>query len=146
LLSWGLKRTRRSSLNLEWEPTEAAPDIGLQRRRIVLPAEVVKAVKDQWVPLDPELQSALEQLPRHGKKVFRFTTKRGHVLGADTVSHRIVALAKRAGVKLTMKALRRGFGCRYAGKVSAHVLQRLMRHASIKTTMDYYANVDAAVE
>ena len=45
-----------------------------------------------------------------------------------------------------MHALRRGFGCRYAGKVSAHVLQRLMRHASIKTTMDYYANVDAAVE
>jgi integrase len=55
-------------------------------------------------------------------------------------------LAKRAGVKLTMKALRRGFGCRYAGKVSAHVLQKLMRHASIKTTMDYYANVDVAVE
>jgi hypothetical protein len=45
-----------------------------------------------------------------------------------------------------MKALRRGFGCRYAGKVSAHVLQRLMRHASLKTTMDYYANIDAAVE
>jgi hypothetical protein len=26
------------------------------------------------------------------------------------------------------------------------VLQRLMRHANIKTTMDYSANVDAAVE
>ena len=32
------------------------------------------------------------------------------------------ALAKKAGVKLTMKSLRRGFGCRYAGKVSAHIL------------------------
>jgi hypothetical protein len=30
--------------------------------------------------------------------------------------------------------------------LSAHVLQRLMRHSSIKTTMDYYANIDAAVE
>lgn len=45
-----------------------------------------------------------------------------------------------------MKELRKGFGCHYAGKVSAHVLQRLMRHAEIKTTMSYYANVDAAVE
>jgi hypothetical protein len=26
------------------------------------------------------------------------------------------------------------------------VLQRLMRHSNIKTTMDYYANVDQAVE
>jgi integrase len=56
------------------------------------------------------------------------------------------ALAKRAGVRLTMKTLRRGFGCRYAGKVSAHVLQRLMRHANIKTTLDFYVNFDDAVE
>ncbi len=55
-------------------------------------------------------------------------------------------LAKKAGVRLTMHSLRKGFGCRYAGKVSAHVLQRLMRHASIKTNLDYYANIDAAVE
>lgn len=41
-----------------------------------------------------------------------------------------------------MHWLRKGFGCRYAGKV----LQRLTRHSNIKTTMDYYANVDAAVE
>ena len=29
--------------------------------------------------------------------------------------------------------------------MSAHVLQKLMRHANIKTTTDYYANVDNAV-
>jgi integrase len=45
-----------------------------------------------------------------------------------------------------MRTLRRGFGCRYAGKVPAQVLQRLMRHANITTTMQFYANVDAAVE
>ena len=43
-----------------------------------------------------------------------------------------------------MHTLRKGFGCRYAGRVAAHVLQRFMRHANIKTTMDYYANVDDA--
>jgi hypothetical protein len=45
-----------------------------------------------------------------------------------------------------MHSLRKGFGCRYASHVPAQVLQKLMRHANIKTTMDYYANVDAAVE
>jgi integrase len=43
-----------------------------------------------------------------------------------------------------MKTLRRGFACRYAGKVPAQVLQRLMRHANISTTMAFYANVDDA--
>jgi hypothetical protein len=33
----------------------------------------------------------------------------------------------------------------YAARVPAQVLQKLRRHASIKTTMDFYANVDDAV-
>jgi integrase len=55
-------------------------------------------------------------------------------------------VARQAGVKLTMKSLRKGFGCRYAGKVPAQVRQKLMRHSNIAITMDYYANVDDAVE
>jgi integrase len=103
-------------------------------------------VKDQWVPLDPELRAVLEALPRQGAKVFRFVDSRGNLLGRTGLSTRIRYLAVRAGVKLTMKSLRRGFGRRYAGKVSAHVLQRLMRHANIKTTLDYYVSIDDAVE
>ena len=61
------------------------------------------------------------------------------------MSQRIRCLARRAGVCLTMHSLRRGFGCRYAGKVPAQVLQKLMRHRNIKITMTYYANVDDAV-
>jgi hypothetical protein len=43
-----------------------------------------------------------------------------------------------------MRSLRRGFGCRYAAKVPAQVLQRLMRHANINTTVAFYANIDDA--
>src|SRR5262249_19651721 len=39
---------------LEWEPSAEAPYLDLARDRIVLPAELVKGVRDQWVPLDPE--------------------------------------------------------------------------------------------
>jgi hypothetical protein len=49
-------------------------------------------------------------------------------------------------VKLTFHSLRKGFGCRYAGKVPAQVLQRLMRHSNVSITMAFYANVDEAVE
>jgi integrase len=92
------------------------------------------------------LREALEALPRDGNRVFRFVNSRGAELTSSGVSQQVRTLAKRAGVRMSMKTLRAGFGCRYAAKVSAHVLQRLMRHASIKTTMDYYANIDVAVE
>ena len=49
---------------LEWEECKDAPYLDLARDRIVLPAEVVKAAKDQWVPLDPALKAALLDLPR----------------------------------------------------------------------------------
>jgi integrase len=130
---------------LEWEPTDEAPYLDLARDRIVLPAEFVKAVEDQWVPLDPELRAVLEALPRHGRRVFRFVSRGGVELKCKSVSDRVVRLAKKAGVKLSMRALRRGFGCYYAARVPAQVLQRLMRHSDIGITMDYYANVDDAV-
>jgi integrase len=131
---------------LEWEPTDKAPWLDLARDRIVLPAELVKAVEDQWVPLDAAFREILQALPRRGKKVFHFAAKDGHTLTANGVSQRVIRLAKKAGVKMTMHALRKGFGCYYAGKVPAQVLQKLMRHGDIKTTMAYYANVDAAAE
>jgi integrase len=135
------------AIALEWEENDRAPWVNFARRRIVLPGCFVKGGKDQWVPLDPALQAELEALPRQGRKVFPFTDKRtGGTLGLKGICHRVCGLARLAGVKLTMKALRRGFGCRYAPRVPAQTLQRLMRHRNIKTTLAYYVNLDAAVE
>jgi len=39
--------------------------------------------------------------------------------------------------------LRRTFGSRWARKVMPAVLQRLMRHANVQTTMQYYVDLDA---
>jgi integrase len=131
---------------LEWEETESAPWVDFRRGRIVLPAGFVKAVEDQWVPLDAELRAALERLPLTGRKVFYFPSARGGWLPANGVGMVVRQLARRAGLKLTFKSLRKGFGCYYAARVPAQALQKLMRHANIQTTMDYYANVDAAAE
>ena len=68
-------------------------------------------------------------------------------LTRNGITNRILAMAKQAGVKLSMHRLRKGFGCRVAkqlGKGNAPVLHELMRHSSMQITMDYYANVDEA--
>jgi integrase len=146
LCGWLAGLRRKEALALEWEQTDESPWVDLTANRIWLPAGFVKARKDQWVPLDPHLRQILLALPRHGKTVFRFVGRDGTRLSLTRVSSRVSELAKKARVKLTMKALRRGFGCRHAGRVPAQVLQKLMRHSDIKITMKYYANVDDAVE
>jgi hypothetical protein len=55
-------------------------------------------------------------------------------------------LARRAGLKITLHDLRRSFGCRYAAVVPAQVLQRLMRHADIKTTLEFYTDLDNVLD
>jgi integrase len=147
LCGWLAGLRLNEALALEWRQTDKAPYLDPAHDRIVFAAEVVKADEDQWVPLDPKLWEALNALPRVGRKVFRFDAVDGRgdrEVRDISVCKRVCQLARAAGVKLTMKSLRRGFGCRYAARVPAQVLQKLMRHASIKTTMDYYANVDDA--
>jgi integrase len=62
------------------------------------------------------------------------------------VSRKFSRLAKSLGLKISLHDLRRSFGSRYAAHVPAPVLQRLMRHADIKTTLAYYTDVDDALE
>ncbi len=147
LCGWRAGLRLNEARSLEWHPSEEVPWVDLDQDRIWLPAAFVKSVEDQWIPLDPELREALLALPRRGSKVFSFVSdKTGKPIANSILTCRVIGLARRAGVKLSMHTLRKGFGCRHAGRVSAHVLQRLMRHANIKTTMDYYANIDQAVE
>jgi integrase len=144
MCAWLAGLRLNEALALEWEGTDMAPYLDPAHNRIVFPAEVVKAEEDQWVPLDPDLWVALDALTRRGPKVFQFTGQGGKGVCDITVSSWVRKMAQAARVKLTYKSLRRGFGCRYAARVPAQVLQKLMRHASIKVTMEYYANVDDA--
>jgi integrase len=144
---WLAGLRRNEALELEWGESHEWPWVDLDRNRICLPAAFVKAVEDQWVPLDPDLREMLLALPRHGKKVFRFISRHTkRPITANGLSSTIHNLAKAAGVRLSMKSLRKAFGSRYAGEVPAQVLQKLMRHSNISVTMDYYANIDRAVE
>jgi hypothetical protein len=72
-------------------------------------------------------------LPQLGKKVFRHKKRRCH---PRMMQYTIADLAQQAGVKMTIRALRRGFGCYWASRVPAQVLQKLMRHSSIALTQE----------
>src|SRR5262249_22977270 len=146
LCGWLAGLRLKEAFYLSWVPTEEAAYLDLDRDRIVIPAPVAKAAEDQEVPLDPQLRAELEALPgdRTGSVFYfpRYQTERS--IRYRGMSARIIKLAAAAGVKLTMQTLRRGFGCYYASRVPAQVLQKLMRHGNIALTMKFYANVDAA--
>jgi integrase len=146
---WGGLRLSEAQ-HLQWEPSERLPWLDFQRNRVILPAVFAKSDEDQWIPLHPVLRRALEQLPRIGPAVFPFRSLRGGgPLSDNALGKRVTAIARRAGVRLSMHRLRKGFGCRVAqqlGKGDAPVLHRLMRHSSMQITMDYYASVDDVLQ
>ena len=149
LCGWWAGLRLSEATNLQWDRSEVLPWLDLESRRIVLPAQFAKSGEDQWVPIHSTLYSALTALPRgDGAAVFNFRSRRGGGrLTRNGATNVIRDLAKKAGVRLCMHKLRKGFGCRMAqalGKGGAAVLHEMMRHSSMQVTMDYYANVDDA--
>jgi integrase len=75
----------------------------------------------------------------------------GKPLTAPYVGYVVSQIGQKAGVVVdtalgkcaTAHDLRRAFGTRWAVKVRPAVLQRLMRHSSIQTSMGYYVELDA---
>jgi integrase len=132
--------------HLRRSPSEDWPWVDWQADRIILPAKFVKSCENQWVPLHPSLRDALAAVPLSGDEFFPFRSRKtGGPLTRNGLTNRVLHMAQRAGVKLSMHRLRKGFGCRVAqqlGRGNAPVLHRLMRHSSMQITMYFYASVD----
>jgi integrase len=135
---------------MRWAASDEWPWIDFDRNRVVLPAVFAKSAQDQSVPMHAVLREALATLPRDNELVFPFRSRKGGGrLSRNGITNRVIEMARRAGVKLSMHRLRKGFGCRVAkqlGKGNAPVLHELMRHSSMQITMDYYASVDDALQ
>lgn len=122
---------------LLWEEGDG-PWLDLAAERVRFPAAFCKGRRDDWLPLHPTLLGVLKERGPGKGRVFD--------LAADParLSARFIKMAAPLGVKT--HDLRRSFGTRYAPLVPAHVLQRLMRHQDIKTTLEYYADLDPTLE
>src|SRR5262245_16698462 len=149
LCGWWAGLRLSEALHLRRNGNEKRPWLDLDNHRILLPAEFAKSDVDQWVPLHATLREALADLPDTGDEGLPFRSRKGgEPLSRNGVTNRVILIAKRAGVRLSMHRLRKGFGCRVAkqlGKGNAPILHSLMRHSSMQITMDYYASVEDAL-
>ena len=133
---WYTGMRRQEQLDLTWDE-ESAPHVDFKRKRIWLTAEYTKAVEDQWIPMHPDLVDILGRLLRRGRRVLMVEHK-------DNITTKVKEIVKSVGLRITPRDLRRSFGSRNATEVREPVLQRLMRHADIKTRLECYTNIEVA--
>ena len=155
------------ALNLSWDDERVlCVDFTGQRPMFRFQAAAHKSRKNCILPMPPEFAEFLRHTPDADRTGYVFnprscrrTDKRPRV---DAVSKKITRIGEAAGIKVAERErngmpkvkyasahdLRRAFGLRWANLVMPPILQQLMRHESISTTMEYYVgrNAEAAAE
>ena len=146
------------ALELYWERDDKLTmDLAGPRPMFLIRAALEKGNEDRILPMTPDFAqfvTATHEDRRRGP-VFRLLgLRRQECRDRDWVSHVVCRIGKLAGVKVNTSAagkvkfasahdLRRSFGARWAPRVMPVVLQQLMRHESIDTTLRYYVGQDA---
>lgn len=154
-----LEMLRLSGLRLEeamlasWDapPIQAFPDAA-PYPHLTFHGEGQKSGQDELAPITPAFTEWLRRTPA-SKRTGRIAPvhgERGLPLTHDKVSRVISSIGEAAGIVVSDDGkyasahdLRRAFGREWALKVKPTVLQRLMRHSSISTTMRYYAHLES---
>ncbi len=158
------------ALALHWTDDRLiSVDLSGRRPMFRIRAAAEKGYKDRTLPMSPEFAEMLLATPEKDREglVFKLLPRHDHKkpLRADTVSTTISVIGKKAGVKVvimkpatattpekakfvTAHDLRRSFGFRWSVRVMPPILQQLMRHENIKTTLEYYVgrNAEATAE
>ena len=147
------------AMRLSWDQdTPFAVDLSGRFPAFRIEALAQKGRRDERLPMTPDFATWLLQTPeadRHGQ-VFPLPSlrdgtpqsivKAGCTISAIGESARVVVAKDPDTGKVKYASahdLRRSFGTRWAKKVMPAVLQRLMRHRSINTTMKYYVGIEA---
>lgn len=157
-LLWGLwlSGLRLSeALELSWDdPHKIRADLTSYRHpMLVLPAASQKNRTDQIVPITPDFGEWLARQPVRAGDVFSPLARSLDRIDMIWASRIISRCGEMAGI-ITQKSakgdkfasahdLRRSFGDRWSRKVLPALLQLLMRHSSITTTMMFYVGRNA---
>jgi integrase len=128
-----------------------------RRPMLRIPAECEKGHRDRLLPMTPDFAEYLLRTPEADRRgpVFRPLMLSGNPATATQAGRMVALMGELAGVVVNTDPktnkrkfasahdLRRSFGNRWAKRVMPAVLQKLMRHESIQTTMGYYVDLDA---
>jgi integrase len=143
------------SLVLSWDDDSLISlDLSGKRPRLRIYAEAEKGHRNRLLPMTPDFAEFLLAMPESERqgKVFKVDgIYTGRPMTPKRVSRVVSAIGKKAKVVVnkgdekyaSAHDFRRAFGTRWARKVMPMVLQKLMRHDSIETTMRYYVDLDA---
>lgn len=151
----------REALSLSWDDYADGLQVDMSEQFVSLriPGEHEKGGKDRAYPAAPEFAELLRAIPQDQRKGFVFNPvpsrklKGNEGAGADLCGRTVARIGDAADVVVDKKTddivyasshdLRRSFGLRWSRRVMPPVLQELMRHESIETTMKYYVGQDA---
>jgi integrase len=136
----------RESVALSWDADEPFT-VDLAGRHPQFRILKQKSGKQQLLPMTPDFTEWLLQTPEDARSGPVFPIRVGRDAAGRIVS-RIgkrarVVVDKAAGKFATAHDLRRSFGTRWSQHVMPATLQKMMRHASIKTTMAFYVDREA---
>ena len=135
---------------LSWDrATDFAVDLDSGRHpRFRIAAAGQKSRRDELCPMAPEFAAMLQRIPT-AKRIGR-VFKAAERYSFDWLVKVVSEIGQKAGVIVDAKSemfasahsLRRSFGTRWASRVKPAVLKRMMRHASINTTMAFYVDIE----
>ncbi len=147
----GLRLEEATRLAWDTPPIQVSPD-AIPHPYLLFYGEGQKSGEDELVPITPAFAEWLRTTPRKERKglVAPLHGLRGEQLTHDPISRFISDIGEAAevfvsddGKPASAHDLRRAFGREWAQKVKPLILQRLMRHKSINTTMKFYAQLDS---
>lgn len=162
--AWNLEALWRSGFRIgetfafTWEESNFhfVYDLNGRRPMIAIAATHEKGGQMRLLPMAPDFVALLRDVPKRKRtgQVFRWPGMRGKDVTQATVEKRIAEAGRLANVVVGADSAgearyaaahdwRRAFGSRWAPKVMPAVLQVMMRHKSIRTTMKYYVGQNA---
>ncbi|MSR60544.1 MAG: hypothetical protein EXS05_23365 [Planctomycetaceae bacterium] len=148
------------SLELYWDRDDRlCVDLTGKRPMLRIPAQLEKGNQDRVLPMAPEFAAFLAKTPVEERtgRVFKLARRchEGERLTDDRVGRLVSKIGEKAMVKVwthpvsgkvkfaSAHDLRRSFGFRWSSRVMPAVLQQMMRHENIETTMEFYVGRDA---
>lgn len=141
----GLRLNEALILSWDWDSDfSIATDGKYPAYRIY--AEGEKGHEDRLLPMAPEFATFLARTPedRRFGLVFPMGPKRRVQETLKLIGETAGVVVNRDGKTATAHDLRRAFGTRWAQRVTPAVLQVLMRHADIHTTLQFYVEIETS--
>ena len=147
------------ALELYWDRSDKLTvELSGKFPMLMIPAELEKGNKDRMMPLAPEFAEMLLSVPQDERQgpIFKLGIRDPDSSPKRIrLSHLVSAIGEKAGVKVNTDGktgkvkyasahdLRRSFGERWSQRVMPQLLQEMMRHESIETTLKFYVGRNA---